>query len=975
MAAKYLFQNQNEHKEEKAMNKKVLLLVVTAMMVIAGNVWAADPNWTGGTSTNWSTAANWSAGVPTNISKATVNKVGTYAPTISGAADANQLYVAESNGVLPGAQTVTVATGGNLHVNQEIVLGYGAADDGKLLVTGGTVECNHLFVGYNSGATGRLQIDSGTVDVNQMFGLSWNGGDGYAQLNGGTLHTEQFAFENVAGGTADMNITGGTWQQEHFWWDKIRALVWYGKIKGYGARANVVVTWNPTAGPSGTGQTIVTALANPNTPSFRIVKKTGGEYSTIQAALDAAQAGDVIEVQDSNVYAENLLFKTDANYSTLQSGSGCRPTIRLTGVDSNTLKYISMAASGQTIQGFNIDFSGSASTLDGNSTIIFASGGASTVRDCNIVGTTGYIRGIAGVATIEDVELSNCRIGILCDANEVATGFRYSIFDCHIYDHRLRGVVFADSNAVMDNCLVERCGESYGVPGGNVIADGNQGTLNLLITNSIIREALYGRNFNMEDTGTATIEDSIIMNALGTATHSDEILQYRGTLNLNRCIIKAGQRMCVNMSPPTTQATGSVCNIDHCDFYDPNMALTSNGQWALTTTDPCAVLTVRNSILTGENGYLRNMGTFTSNWNDNFCTNPIGGGGSVVAGPNDIVPGVDPFYIQTDDPNEPNFFALQPYSPVLNKDEFGSYMGSQGPMTGYEKWPADWIPPHGVDFKDFAVLASHWHQDNTIPAGPNHLIENFESYTATGAPGVVGTLLGPRVLNGEPAWRVVPNWANYNLGWLRGTSTLSLLTDANDPNSGSDVNDHQAMRWVYDVNVPPNDVNAVRYTEILVVLPHTEDLNSYDQIRVMLKRHTGNSPDYQTYMYAKFIDLTWVDFPPTPDKYGVVNSVIGGSTASYPDDWYPWTINLHNLAGWQNYGGPANMTRIGAIIFGIRTQSEGPYGLGTGTIDVDNIRLVELPGCSAPPVGDLNGDCKVDFKDVKEFTDYWLDGK
>jgi len=958
MAAEYLFQNQNERKEEKAMNKKVLLLIA-AMIVIAGNVWAADTMWIGRVGTNWFDANNWDpCSVPGLADKARINKYGSNpGPIINGVADVNQLYVAESN----GAQTLQVNSG--LKVEMDTVLG-DVNGDGKLWVTGGDVDCNqHLLVGNDPCATGRLQIDSGTVDVNQMFGLSWNGGKGYAQLNGGTLTTEQFAFENVAGGVADMNITGGKWIQKHFWWDKIRSLVWYGKIKGYGARANVVVTWVPDS-----NLTIITAVTEPNDPNFYIVKKDGtGEYTTIQAALTAAKnagmQGAVIEVRDSDTYTENLIVYPDANYLTLQAGTGCRPTIRLSGaaVDTN---YIDIKAVGTTIQGFNIDFSGGTYPTDNNSVLIHGGGGASTVRDCNIVGpTTGYMRGIAGVATIEDVELSNCRLGVLCDANYTATGFRYSISGSHIFNIRVRGVIFANCNAVMDDCLVERCGGDSLDPvdpvGGNVLADGNQGTLDLLITNSTIREAILGRNFTMESTGTATIEDSIIMNALGTATHSDEILQYRGTLNLNRCIIKAGQRCGVNMSAPTSQATGTICNINHCDFMDTN----ATDQWALTTTDTGAVLTIRNSILTGPYGYLRNFGTFDSNWNDNFCTNRIGGGGSVVLGPNDInLPGgvgVNPQYIQTDNPDEPNFFKLQPYSPLIHADENGNYMGSQGVLTGQEKWPADLDGVHGVDFKDFAILASHWREDNTIPAIPQLVLDNFESYTSDS-----------NLLN---SWQV-PNWSYtgapwYYLAWYRGSSTLTLLTDVNDANSGT-----KAMKWVYDVNAIPPDINGVGYTQIIVRLPATANLAPYDELRVSVKRDANNSPGYETFMTAKFFDADLHGDPALEDYWDQVGWVTGGSTLEYPGVYSDWTINFDNyIAGPK--GAAVGRTHVEAILFRIQTQSVGPYGLGRGTIYVDDIRLIDRPGCNAPPVGDLNKDCNVNFADVQILALYWLMGK
>jgi hypothetical protein len=128
MATKYSLQNQNERKEKEPMNKKVLLVIV-AMMVIASNAWAADVVWLGngaGDPCDWFNANNWDTGVPGSGDKAKINLVNAgYGPIIAGGtADVNQLYVAESAGTVPGAQTLKV-TGGVLNVNAEAVLGYG----------------------------------------------------------------------------------------------------------------------------------------------------------------------------------------------------------------------------------------------------------------------------------------------------------------------------------------------------------------------------------------------------------------------------------------------------------------------------------------------------------------------------------------------------------------------------------------------------------------------------------------------------------------------------------------------------------------------------------------------------------------------------------------------------------------------------------------------------------------------------------
>jgi hypothetical protein len=187
------------------------------------------------------------------------------------------------------------------------------------------------------------------------------------------------------------------------------------------------------------------------------------------------------------------------------------------------------------------------------------------------------------------------------------------------------------------------------------------------------------------------------------------------------------------------------------------------------------------------------------------------------------------------------------------------------------------------------------------------------------------------------------------------------------------------MRWVYDVNVykAPPDQNGVRYTEILVVLPAEVDFSLYNEVRVMLKRLAGNSPDTETFMYAKFLNDIYGTYGKGgydltgPDKRDIANSVIGGSTAVRPDEYYDWTINLDKLVGWT--WTHTNLQHVGAIIFGIQSQPLGPYGTGTGTIDVDDIRLVDRPGCT-PLVEDLTGDCRVDLNDLRAFVTYWLEG-
>ncbi len=748
----------------------------------------------------------------------------------------------------------------------------------------------------------------------------------------------------------------------------------------------------------------------------------GGDYTTIQAALNAAGPNDVtpwpitIEVQDNATYTENLVFPpsvsnpNDVNGLTLKAGTDFTPTIVVSGSvrDQN---YIDIRSVGTTLKGFTINFSGLpwSGVGDSNSTIIKAVGGASKVLDCNIFGpSTGtfstLIRGIAGVAEINHVEVSQCRQGILCDANWFDTGFNYSIYDSWIHDNYGWGIIFSDCNAVVDNCLIEKSGTPTAET-ANVMTQGtNSLLLNLLIKNSTIQyiaddAAATSRNFRLQTPGTVDINDCVIRGA-----KADEILQYRGLLNLNRCILKHNRNIsdsggCVAATNNEGQATGSYTNIDHCSLEGSPY---TDG-WALWTNDPNAHVTITNSILTGPNGYHTasaiTTGFFISNYNDNDCNVPISGPAAqqsgVVAGPNDLRqsqdgPRFNPYYIQTtnssNDANLITFFALQPYSPVIGKGMSDSNMGAKGVVYGYEKWPADIDGVYGVDKRDLQVFAWYWKNDNNnvIPPGPNSLVENFESKTAIPDVNCLALVTGGAYYGPTSDGWIYPTPITDGNYLYAGTSTVSLLKVSD----GCDVYDgSKAMRWVYDVNMT---TGYGRFTEILVILPQTIDINvfpgasgqpssPYNQLKVMLNRHAGNSPVAETYMYVKFLDKTKSTPTTGYNKEDLVAHCYGGATDVNAGQWVPWITDLTRMTveGAPMFYYP-RLRQIGGIVFGIRDQPNGPWGLGQGTIDVDKIELVDLPGCSKPiaeRLADLNNDCLVNFADYVIFAQYWLDGR
>lgn len=240
------------------MMKKLSYLLLVCFA--ASSVLGADLQWFGGAhDRDWANTANWgpSGGpIPTGADKAKLNFVwANPGPIISApGAIANEIFISEDRdaGTI-GEQSLTVATGGELTANGQVLLGYYGPDsraqpplpanEGRLIMAGGTANLlSHLFVGFSG--NGHLEVDGGTLNVlSGMFGLGWNMGTATVDLNGGVLHTEQWNFNNAKSYT--FNITGGEWIQNHFWKNEIQALVDAGKITAYGGAGIVNVTWDP----------------------------------------------------------------------------------------------------------------------------------------------------------------------------------------------------------------------------------------------------------------------------------------------------------------------------------------------------------------------------------------------------------------------------------------------------------------------------------------------------------------------------------------------------------------------------------------------------------------------------------------------------------------------------------------------------------------------------------------------------------
>jgi hypothetical protein len=245
----------------------------------------------------------------------------------------------------------------------------------------------------------------------------------------------------------------------------------------------------------------------------------------------------------------------------------------------------------------------------------------------------------------------------------------------------------------------------------------------------------------------------------------------------------------------------------------------------------------------------------------------------------------------------------------------------------------DYDKDNDVDYNDLYVQIDYWLDDYNTTEDTNLPLEDFESYVQV--PGE------PNILD------------SFICGSL---STLSL-------NTGTD----QSMRWTYDTSPATESV----YAGMDYFLDGTIDLCKYDQLRIKLYRHTGNSDEELVYLKFQNSDYE------TMAEAWITHDI--GSTSSPAGVWDEWVIDLHDLEypSWSvdtsKYSSLADIRGVHSIMLGCGHAAD-TYGGGTGTIDIDDIVLVDFAGCTVAPKADLNGDCTVNFDDFAIFAEDWFVG-
>ncbi|NLH15354.1 MAG: hypothetical protein GX455_02125, partial [Phycisphaerae bacterium] len=251
-----------------------------------------------------------------------------------------------------------------------------------------------------------------------------------------------------------------------------------------------------------------------------------------------------------------------------------------------------------------------------------------------------------------------------------------------------------------------------------------------------------------------------------------------------------------------------------------------------------------------------------------------------------------------------------------------------------------------VDSDDLRLFAGQWLDSTVIPNSIKSpiVLDNFESYSATGVPPIT------------MGWFVYLNDNNLN------TWTYTLVTGLTETPYGGT----KGMR--FDFSLP-----AWTGGDNWLVLAHRlspRDMKGYDQIRFRVKYHSRNTEDVGLFIHVG-------DDPPDVTEreafrigpFSIVDNV------NDPNQWHEITIDLRNNPNiqWQSpYTSVDEIRNLNGILVSVVNSSKVNQ---TGTLYFDDFRLVDhTPECNGIPTADLTGDCVVDLRDFVFLAEEWLRG-
>ncbi|MBK6450470.1 MAG: right-handed parallel beta-helix repeat-containing protein [Saprospiraceae bacterium] len=412
-----------------------------------------------------------------------------------------QLTVTGNCGIVgSGAATGILVTGSDATavVNNNLASIHGFAigidvDGGNATVTNNSI--------YDNGIGVRI-TNSGTANVNT------NNFDGLVDDNGTDIQATATAGSVIA--TPNNNLAGDTYGIENQGASVINASYNYwgaangpsGVASGSGSAVTANVTYCPWLGDvptafGGSGAAGLSAVQNLN---------NGNYYCTLQAAIDAATAGHVLQIADMTITGEVSVVNKAL---TIQGVSGGNSTLTGTGVGYG----LTIAASNVIIKDLKIQnylegirFATNQSNITlqdlvvtGNTTygVNFTSGNLSNVvLSGSEISSSGIGFKMGTAATIDGLNISNSIIKDNVEGISVANSSagvdalnNVSITNTTFDNNSRKGIYIEKlSNATFDNITVNNCGidPTYGSNSGIDLNLKYDDFVNITITNSTI---------------------------------------------------------------------------------------------------------------------------------------------------------------------------------------------------------------------------------------------------------------------------------------------------------------------------------------------------------------------------------------------------------------------------------------------------------------------------------------------------------